>query len=349
MKYFKKYTIVIMMLIAVVAAIQSCKKSESKPDYNSDKTKLGVKIDSANLIYNTAVEGSKPGQYSAGSKTDLKTAIDLAAGVKSGSFTQYEVNNATANLARAISQFQTRLIQEVSAANLVAQWKLDGNANDATANNHNGTLQSGIIGPATAPVDGNTLPQLVADRFGRANMAYDFNNGAYIEVPYDLALNPKTLTLSLWIKRHATNSDNYMISLNRWNGFKFQLQSNNFLFMTLHNNDGYHDVDDNPGTVPQDVWTHVAVTYTNGTMRFYINGAPVKSVAITGDPVTLSKPINLAIGQQLPKNAFSTDQTSDYVYYGPSFFVGAMDDIRFYNRALTDAEVLSIYTIEKSL
>ena len=34
---------------------------------------------------------------------------------------------------------------------------------------------------------------------------------------------------------------------------------------------------------------------------------------------------------------------------GGSFFMGALDDIRIYNTALTDAQGLSIYTDESSL
>ncbi|WP_295712027.1 LamG domain-containing protein [Mucilaginibacter sp.] len=349
MSRFKKSSAAFMVMIALISIFQSCTKSADKPNYNSDKTKLGLAIDSATLLYTATVEGSKPGQYAVGARTDLKTAIDLATGVKTGTFTQQQVNNAQANLNRVLTQFKSRLIQEVSAANLIAQWKFDGNANDATTNGHNGMLKTGIIGPGNAPVDGNTLPKLIADRFGRTDKAFDFNNGAYIEVPYDITLNPKEFTISIWIKRHSTYSDNYIMSLNRWNGFKFQLQSNNFLFMTFHADNGYHDVDDNPGAVPLEVWTHASVSYTNGTMKFYVNGALVKTAAVTGAPLTLANPVNLTIGQQLPKSLITTDQSSDYAYYGGSFFNGSMDDLRFYNRALTDAEVLSIYTIESTL
>lgn len=349
MRNLKKITSAVIV-IALIAILQSCSKKEDKPNYNADKAKLTLAIDSATVLYSSTAEGNKPGQYAVGSKVDLKTAIDLAAGIKTGNtFTQQQVNNAQANLNRVVASFKTKQIQEVSAANLVAQWKFDGSADDATANKHNGMLKSGIIGPGNAPVDGNTLPKLIADRFGRANMAYDFNNGAYIEVPYDMSLNPKEFTISLWIKRHNTYSDNYIMSLNRWNGFKFQLQSNNFLFLTIHADNGYHDVDDNPGIVPLETWTQVSVSYTNGTMKFYINGAMVKSAAVTGVPLTLPTPVNLTIGQQLPKSLITTDQSSDYAYYGGSFFNGSMDDLRFYNRALTDAEVLSIYTIESTL
>src|SRR5206468_3239450 len=96
-------------------------------------------------------------------------------------------------------------------------------------------------------------------------------------------------------------------------------------------------------------WTFATVSYTNGTMKFYINDKLIKTVAVTGTPVTLATPVNLCIGQQLPKGITSfTDTTSPYYYYGQAFFMGSLDDIRFYNRALTDAEVLSIYTIEST-
>ena len=41
---------------------------------------------------------------------------------------------------------------------------------------------------------------------------------------------------------------------------------------------------------------------------------------------------------------------ADYFqYYNPAYCKGQMDDIRIYNRALTDAEVQSIFTIENTL
>ena len=180
-------------------------------------------------------------------------------------------------------------------------------------------------------------------------MAYDFNNGATVEVPYDAALNPQSFTISLWLKRHGTNCNNYFFSLNRWNGYKFQLQCNNFLFLTFHGDNGYHDVDSNPADVPDETWTHVAVSYTNGTMKFYVNGELKRMADVTGVPLTLSEPVNLAIGNELPKDEYTINSSDDYTYYGGDNFIGSIDDVRFYNIALTDAEVLSIYTIEESL
>jgi len=351
MRITKYFLFIILSAGVCMVLFSACGKKNTPPDYNSDKTTLGKLIDSLTQVFNTTAEGNKPGNYAIGAKTQLKTALDLAGQVKTGKFTQEDVNNSYNNLLLAAQQFSTKLIQEVSVANLVAFWKFNGNAIDSSGHGNHGTLVTGYTGSSAATAaDGGVLPQPVADRFGRAGMAYDFNNAATVEVPYDASLNPQNFTISLWVKRHTTNANNYMMSLNRWNGFKFQLQSNNFLFLTIHADNGYHDVDDAPGTIPQDVWTHAAVSYTSGTMKFYINGDLVKTVAVSGVPLTLTSPVNLAIGNELPKSAYNLADPNDPNYfYGASFFIGSLDDIRLYNTALTDAEILSIYTIEQSL
>ncbi|QDA58967.1 LamG domain-containing protein [Hymenobacter jejuensis] len=357
MKRQKLYLLILSWLMfGAMAVVSSCSKSDNNtPTVNADKTKLTALIDSVTLGYNAAVEGTKPGTYAAGSKATLKTALDLATATKDDTkATQASVNTAVANLRRAVVTFQSSLIQEVSAANLVAQWKFNGNANDATTNANNGTLKSGTVGTDKAPVDGNTLPVLVADRFGQANQAYEFNNGAYIEVPYKVALNPQAITVSAWCKRIDTNENNYIVSLNRWNGYKFQLQSANKPFFTATTTVGIFDKDAETGVVALNTWTHVATSYVDGTTKFYVNGALVKTWTDTkGAMKAVPELVNLCIGQQLPKDVYNrapkAGQAADYfAYYGPSYFKGQLDDIRIYNRALTDAEIQSIFTIEST-
>jgi hypothetical protein len=85
-------------------------------------------------------------------------------------------------------------------------------------------------------------------------------------------------------------------------------------------------------------------------MKFYIQGQLVKTVAVTGVPLTLTTPVNLAIGNELPKDGYNlTDPNDPNYFYGGDFFIGSLDDIRFYNKVLTDAEMLSIFTDENSL
>lgn len=347
---------------ALSLSITSCSDddNDNAPTVTSDKTKLSALIDSTTAVHNAAVEGSKPGNYSTGSKATFKTAIDAATATKNdASATQTTVNSAEAALRRAAKAFQSSLVQEVSVANLVAQWKFEGNANDATANGNNGMLMAGYINdPNTTTATkmmGTTQPVLVADRFGRPNQAYAFDKGAYIEVPYKVALNPQAITISAWVKRNGTNADNYIVSLNRWQGYKFQLQGANKPFLTVATTTGITDKDAETGEVADATWTHVVTSYVDGTMKFYINGALVKTwTGITGALKATPKPIPLAIGQQLPNSIYDSaapsGEAADYFkFYGAGFFIGSMDDIRIYNRALTDAEVNSIYTIENSL
>lgn len=365
MKNHKFYLFVFAwLLFGAMAVMSSCSKTAdtTAPTVSADKTKLSALIDSTNTVYSAAVEGSKPGTYASGSKATFKTSIDLATTTKNdGAAAQAAVNTAEASLRRAAKLFQNSLIQEVGTANLVAQWKFAGNANDATANGNNGTPKAGTInGPTSTPTTkvpavGTAVPVLVADRFGRANQAYEFNNGAYIEVPYKLALNPQAITISAWVRPIDSNPDNYIVSLNRWTGYKFQLQSDRKPFLTVTTTNGTADRDAASGIVPTNAWSHVVASYVDGTMKFYINGALVKTwTDVSGTLKATPQAVPLAIGQQLPNSIYNSaptgGQAADYFqFYGEAFFKGQMDDIRLYNRALTDAEVTSIFTIENTL
>jgi len=94
-------------------------------------------------------------------------------------------------------------------------------------------------------------------------------------------------------------------------------------------------------------WSQVAVSYTNGAVVFYINGVLTKTVPETGNPIPLATQVNLAIGNEMPKTAYNfTDSNSSQYFYGASFFIGSLDDIRLYNTVLTDNQISSIYTME---
>lgn len=340
-------------LLLMVMLVFACKKNDQPaPDYNSDKSMLAHLSDSLTNIYNNSVEGNKPGNYSVGARASLKAALDLAAQVESGSFTQEEVNNAYSKLVLAGQQFSTKLIQEVSVQYLVAHWKFNGNALDSSGHGHDGALKTGYVGSSAATaVDGGTLPQLTADRFGRANMAYSFGNGALIEVPYASELNPPAFTISLWVDMTANTNGSYMISMNRWNGYKFNLNGTAVPFLTVSVAGAIYDRDAGAVNVGANMWTHLAVSYTDGVMKFYVNGELKKTWTNTpGAALTLASPVDLSIGNELPKQYYNlTDDSNPNYFWGASYFIGSMDDIRMYNTVLTDGEVNSIYVIEKDL
>lgn len=359
MRSTKYILLAVLSGIMLFGVLTSCKKDSTSQNYNPDKTALKAKIDSLTAVSGAAVEGTKPGQYIPGAKEALDSVISLAQEVyTSTNYTQEQVMNALGNLQRAGVAFSTQLLQEVSQENLVGYWKFNGNSNDSSGHNNNGMLKTNWTGPSTAIVDGGTLPQLVADRFGNAESAYAFDKGATIEVPYTNDLNPKSMTICLWIKTDViSNGGDYMFAMRRWMGYKLNLQTSNFLYFTVYRDgtDNNYFMDDDGGSasqVPLGTWVQAAVTYdnANSVAKFYLNGALVKTDPNkVGPPITLSTPYNITIGNEMPKSKYNiTDSNDPDYYYGPDYFIGALDDVRFYNAALSDNDILSIYTEEKT-
>jgi len=347
----------IMIIGLFIAFAGSCKKDDTKPNYNSDKTALKAMLDSLTIVSGNAVEGNKPGQYTPGAKEALDSVIGLGEDVYNATtYTQQQVNNALSNLQRAGTTFSSQLLQEVSKANLMGYWKFSGNPNDSSGHAHDGILKTNWDGPSNARVDGATLPQLVADRFGVANSAYYFDKGATIEVPYTNDMNPKSMTICLWIKADViSGGGDYMFAMRRWMGYKLNLQTSNFLYFTIFSQDQNYFMDDDGGSnsaVPLGTWTHAAVTFDNAssTAKFYLNGVLVKTDPNkVGPPITLATPYNITIGNEMPKSKYNTTDSNDPdYYYGPDYYTGTLDDVRFYNAALSDNDILSIYTQEKT-
>jgi len=353
-----KYILYFFLLGSIVAvSILSCsKKNSTTPNYNADKISLKALIDSMKSVSDSSTEGSKPGQYVAGAKTALDSVINLGQEVfTSNTYTQEQVNNAINNLRRAGTAFNSRQLQAVSPDNLMGYWKFNGNANDSSGHQNDGSFKTNWFNVVSgSPVDGATLPQFVADRFGQPNSACYFEKGATVEVPYNNSLNPKNITISLWLKTDViSGGGDYMFALRRWFGYKLNLQTSNFLYFTVYRGNNNWVMDDDGGsgsTVPLGTWVFASVTYDNSssTGKFYLNGKLVKTLTDkTGPPSTLTTPYNLTIGNEMPKSKYNiTDSNDPDYYYGPDNFTGTLDDIRLYNTALTDNEILSIYTSE---
>jgi concanavalin A-like lectin/glucanase superfamily protein/Big-like domain-containing protein/MBG domain-containing protein/IPT/TIG domain-containing protein len=81
---------------------------------------------------------------------------------------------------------------------------------------------------------------------------------------------------------------------------------------------------------PQDVWTHVAVTYDIGFVKTYINGRLVDTYRRSG---TLRVP-----GWQTPLSIGGQDDPSN-----PKPFVGSLDELQLFDRVLSDGDIESMF------
>ena len=341
-----KVTLICSFLLTLM--FTSCDKDDDPVPVVVDKAILQDSIEVATDLHDNTVEGTKPGQYEAGSKTALQTAIDAAQAIHDdAASTQSEVNSAVANLHAAMDTYRSHYITEIEAAALLGFWKFNGNTADSSGKGNDGEAKVGHA------YYGAGALQLTTDRFDRPDMAYMFDKGANVEIPYSSALNPQQMTVSMWSNKssvaRALNADTYtMMSLNRWNGWKLQYQAANKIFYTVKGVSGtdtaYYDRDDEVAVLDNDTWYHVAVTFKPGEMNFYINGDLVKSWTNTPNPaITLASPVNLVIGQDLPTDKYTTTEGDFFVNWG-GFFTGKLDDVMYYNIALTGPQVKSIYT-----
>ena len=347
---------ILMAFVLMLVLFEACKKEDSTPAVPIDKTKLKARLDSANAGYALAVEGVQVGQFEAGSKAVFKTAVDAATTVYTNTnATQSDVNNAYTNLGQAGLLFLSKQVQQIAPANLVLYLKLDGNANDASGKGLNGALKAGSTGVSSWTGWGGGTPTPSADRYGKPGLAYFFDKGANIEVPYNSVLNPaKEITISLWARPTVVRPSNYLVSLDRWNGYKLQLQEANKAFMTVKAGaTKYNDKDNESPTLDINKWYHITVSYKSGAMTFYLNGTPVKAwTDATGDPYAVKSNINLTIGQDLPTSLYQLNEKDDADgnnFNGPwgGYFTGDIDEVRIYNVVLSDAQVKSIYNAEK--
>jgi hypothetical protein len=205
----------------------------------------------------------------------------------------------------------------------VGWWRFDEGSGVTTgdsAGGNDGTLRgdttwvSGKVGPYALEFDGN---------------------GDWVEIPDDDSLDiAGQMTICAWTRCDDTGFTTIVAKQpgcpsNYWPGnyrFNIQLEELVFAHETVSCNDyiGYYSA----STVTEGVWQHVAVTIVQGgDVNFYIDGSGAGSGPQRGTfGVVNDEPVRIGIRND-----------------GRWDFIGAIDDVRIYNRALTEAEVQQLY------
>ncbi|MCD6347863.1 MAG: FIVAR domain-containing protein [Bacteroidales bacterium] len=336
----------ILMVVSSTILLNSCKKDEP---IVIDKTALQTAITDANALIAASLEGTAEGQYMRGSKAVFQAVIDAAQLVyDNADATQTEVDNTVISIQAATTAFNANIVEAIAPEALMAHWTFDDGSGtvltDYSGNHFDGTLMDG------STTWGGGLPTWTTDRYGNEGKALMFNEGAHVNIPYNSALNPQTISISVWVNAAEILENNRFMGLHSWNGYKFQLQSANKPFFTLASSDGIYDRDSDPG-LEINTWYHLVVTFGGGNMTFYVNGSqtqvwdntPGTAVAVTGH--------DLVFGQGSSKYAdvdtnYDVDKIIPMAWGG--YFHGSIDEVRIYNIVLTAAQVSSIYELEKA-
>ena len=357
----KKRTIqfILMATVLLTAGLfAACSSDDDAPPVV--KTDLTASVTAANNLLSTTSEGVATGNYIKGSQADLSAAIaEAQAVVDDATATQTAVTNATVALAAAVAEYETQKVVPIDPNNLIGQWTFDQIAAatvGTVVKDYSGSNRDGVIKAGHAFWGGGT-PTLAADRYGDANKALHFNQGGNVEIPYNAALNPTTMSISLWAKADVNSpivNNQYMIAMNRWNGYKLNFQDSPKAFFTVKavvpgvTDPAYYDRDNASPLVTQGQWWHIVVTFGGGHMMFYLNGVLVKDWDNTpGTAILQSSPVNLVFGQDLPSTGYSLNEADpNYLNWG-GFYIGTMDEVRIYKSVLTASQVTSIYEVEK--
>ena len=348
MKFMKKKSSILILAFLLGFASFSCSSDDDNDVIVVNKTVLAEKIGEAESMIKDTEEGTADGQYERGSQAELQEVIDLAQVVYDDTeTTQVAVDNTVLSLDAALDDYKAKVIIPIAPEDLVGHWTFDDGTGsvltDYSGNGFNGELKDG------SETWGGGAPEWTADRYGNEGKALNFDKGAHVNIPYNPAINPSQMSISVWIKATESRESNRFIGLHSWNGYKFQLQAANKPFFTAATTDGIFDKDTDPA-LELNIWYHLVVTSGNGEMVFYVNGTETKrwdDVAGTMAPVSGH---DLAFGQGSSQYAATTDNYDNNkiipLDWG-GYFHGSLDEVRIYKTILSSSQVSSIYNLEK--
>ncbi len=203
---------------------------------------------------------------------------------------------------------------------LAAAYALDGDAVDAVTRSRAAAI-------ATRPVE---------DRNGVRNGALWFD-GARSAVNLGSALQPARFSVSAWVRPDATDRVMVIVSKIRnlaghyQKNLELRLDPGGRLFLHVPSGQAWEAVT-GVRAVPAGRWTHVAATYDGARAQLYVDGVR------DGPPLAVryeQSQTDTWIGAR-PESGGADGRTPA----GPTFFfLGAIDDVRVWDRPLSDAEV----------
>jgi hypothetical protein len=237
---------------------------------------------------------------------------------------QEQIQVQQAEIQTQQAEIQTLKMRLSLTEGLVAYYPFDGNANDASGFGNHGTVKGAT---------------LTADRFGNAKSAYQFDGAkAHIVVSSNPSLNPSTqLTVAFWVKiNRITNtwipiiykgneSDccknrEYTVWLNK---------KPSFYFTSAGDSQDQHVLNSHAVQLGEWIFYTGVIDRRNHMMKWYINGE---------------------LNTQQKDSYSSFNNGDDALKFGGNQQIswatsldGVLDEIRIYNRALTDREIQSLY------
>ena len=203
-----------------------------------------------------------------------------------------------------------------ASAELVGHWRFEEGsgtiANDASGNGNHGTLNGG--------------PKWVVGYFGGA-LEFDGTDD-WLDCGNDPSLDLTTWTIAFWLNVNQNKNYNGFVikGLDAAENYEvLGFADGSFHFPITHTDGSRTYLNTAAGIIVEGEWAHFAYTYDSAEgRRLYKNGSLVFEDAESKTPQASTT--SLAIGNEQPMSRYVD---------------GAMDDVRIYNHALTEVEILA--------
>ena len=229
-------------------------------------------------------------------------------------------------------------------AGLIAFYPFNNNHSDESGNNYHLNAIGAVLG---------------SDRFGVPSKAYDFDGtSSYMEIPQLMKADSlRNLTISVWIKVESVNSKCILSFLNKRDrsscsntiGFDNRVDSYNILHRmvrTLSSSSCSSSLIYDSIQNPIGKWSHLVLVQrcnaeNTSAQRYdyipFFNGKKLKETSTISSSSQIAS--SFGLGGLIGCNNSVGDPSFKF-----DFFKGSIDDIRIYNRALSDDEVQKLYT-----
>ena len=213
----------------------------------------------------------------------------------------------------------------VSGPNLVLHWMFDDGAGqtatDDSGNGLDGTLGGGAGAQASDPAWTTGITNCSALEFDGSD--------DYVEIADTGLLDmPSTVTVASWINPDVIPTGGGLRSiLSKDENYEYHVRAGGEIHYWWTDSGGSaHFINTTGAGITTGNWHHVAVTYSPGEQKVYVDGVEVGSASHGGSLMTNGDPVH--VGQ---------DQ-----FFGGRFFDGVIDDVRIYASVLSQADILAI-------
>lgn len=208
---------------------------------------------------------------------------------------------------------RVRVPGAVKEDGLVAYWTFDEKNGEEVALDYSGHRLGGYLrGIKRVP--------------GRRGNGLDCRGGCVVVPTSEINLDWPKLSLECWVKTDQPDQNdkwmiNHVFGGAETTGFRFGLLKGRPCFQIPVTPWSHHLVGNRP--LPTGRWVHLAATYDGKMMRLYVDGEEIGALERSG-PI-LENGLPIIIG--------------GYQVGHPAFFVGWMDEVKLYNRALSVEEI----------